>query len=284
MKKQIINDCKASFSFWIENSILDEGQAYTNYTSKLFYNKDNRLGTGYVSYSSPFKQWVYDQGVSGAFICSGISGSLNLGNGQSGLMVDYENGRIILPASFGTGLNITGSYAFKDFNVYLSNETEEKLLTNAKFYLNSRYDRSPTGAITPYEIVTPAIFINALSKEDSAFALGGEKQTKISMSTIIFSETMDNLDAVISFLTDKSEKSFAQINQSIDPLNPYGGVKTGLYPSGYNYKAIRSNAFTPGNLFYVESARGSKMSDSFKSNDRNFVGIVDFEITRERYT
>jgi hypothetical protein len=284
LKKQIINDCKASFLFWVENSILDEGRAYTNYTSRLFYNKDNRLGANYVSYSSPFKQWVYDKGVSGAFVCSGISGSLNLSNGQSGLMIDYENGRVILPASFGTGLNISGSYAFKDFNVYISNETEEKLLTSSKFYLNSRYDRNATGAIAPYDIVTPAIFFNALSKEDSPFALGGEKQTKISMSTVIFSETMDNLDAAISFLTDKSEKSFPQVNQSIDPLNPFGGIKTGVYPNGYNYKDIKNQNFTPGNLFYVESARGSKLSDNFKTNDKNFVGIVDFEITRERYT
>jgi len=284
LKRQIINDCKASFLFWIENSILNEGQAYTNFTSKLFYNKDNRLNSNYVSYSSPFKQWVYDNSVSGAFVCSGISGSLNLTDGQSGMMIDYDNGRVILPASFGTGLNISGSYAFKDFNVYLSNETEEKLLTSSKFYLNSRYNKAPTGAIAPYDIVTPAIFINALSKEDSPFALGGEKQTSITMSTVIFSETMDNLDAVISFITDKSNKSFPQVSPLIDPLNAFGGIKTGVYPSGYNYSKIKSETFTPGNLFYVESARGSKLSDNFKTNDKNFVGIVDFEITRERYT
>jgi hypothetical protein len=283
MNNQIINDCKASFLFWVENALLNEGQAYKNYTSKLYYRADNRV-PGYVSYSAPFKQWVYDYGVSGAQICSGISGSITLSNNQGGMLIDYENGRVLLPSSFGTGLNISGSYAFKDFNTYLSNETEEKLLTTEKYYLNSRYNQGPVSGIEPYAVITPGMFINALSTDNKGFALGGLKQTRISMSTILFAETMDNLDAAISFLSDKAEKSFPQINKSIDPLTPFGGVKTGLYPSGYNYLTVKGQNWAPGNLFYVESVRGSKLSDSFKVNNKNFAGIVDFQITKERYT
>lgn len=282
MKNQILSDCKASFLFWIENSLLNDGQAFFNKTSKLFYKQDNSL-PNYVTYSSPFKQWAYDTSISGAQICSGISGSVTLANNQSGMVVDYENGRIILPTSFGTGLNISGSYAVKEFNIYLTNETEAELITSSKFYLNSRYNQNATGAIPPYSIVTPAIFINALNTNTEGFALGGLKQTKIALSTVVLADTMDNLDATLSFLTDKSEKFFPLINKNLDPVADFGGVRTGIYPNGYSYSALKGQHDTPGNLFYIESVRGSKLSDRFKTSERSFVGIADFEITKERY-
>jgi hypothetical protein len=283
MKNQFLSDAKASFLFWAENSLLNEASAYINYSSKLFYNKDLRFN-GYESYSSPFKQWVYDKSVSGANVCSGVYFSNNFLNKQSGIKIDYDNGRVLIPSNYGTGLNLTGNYSFKEYNFYLSNETEEAILTTSKFYLNSRYDLNPTGAIEPYSFVTPAIFINALSNENSPYALGGQKQTKVSISMIVFSETMDGVDEVISFFVDKKNKWIPFVSKNLDPINPFGDVKTGMYPNGYNYKEMTLSAENLKDFLYIESVRGSKLSDSFKTNESNFVGIIDFQLTKERFT
>lgn len=281
MINQHLNTVNASFFFWAQNALLNEAQAYINYSSKLYYQPDQRLGSSYVTYSAPFKQWVYDQGVQGAFVCSGVSGSVNLNQNQSGLRVDYDNGRVILPASFGTGLNISGSYAFKEFNFYLSNETEEEILTTNKFYLNSRFNQNPTGKLPPYSIVTPAIFINTLASSNKGFALGGEKQTNTRLSVIVMAETAAQINGVISFFNDKCHKFIPY--HSFDPIGPWGDIKTGEFPSGYNYNQIKSQYGVPGNFLYIESVRGSKLSDSFKGNERNFVGLIDFELSKERF-
>jgi hypothetical protein len=281
MINQYLNVVNSSFFFWAQNALLNEGQAYINYTSKLHYQPDPRLGSNYVTYSAPFKQWIYDRGVQGATICSGISGAISLNSNQSGLKIDYDNGRVILPSSFGTGLNISGSYSFKEFNFYLPNETEEDLLTTSKFYLNSRYNQNPTGKLPPYSMVTPAIFINSLANSNKGFALGGEKQTNTSLSMVVMAETVAQLNGAISFFTDKCHKVFPY--HDFDPIGPFGDVKTGQFPSGFNYNSIVNQYGVPGNLLYIESVRGSKLSDSFKGNDRNFVGLIDFEISKERF-
>jgi hypothetical protein len=282
MKNQFLSDVKASFFFWAENSLLNEASAYINYSSKLFYNKDSTF-YGYQSYSSPFKQWVYDKSVSGANICSGVYSSNIFLNKQSGIKIDYDNGRILVPSGYGTGLNLSGSYSFKEYNFYLSNETEEALLTTSKFYLNSRFNQQPTGAIDPYSFVTPAIFINSVSNENIPYALGGQKQTKISLSMIVFGETMDGIDEVISFYVDKKNKWIPFISKNLDPVNPFGDIKTGMYPSGYSYKEMTATAQNNKDFLYIESVRGSKLSDSFDTNEDNFVGIIDFQLSKERF-
>jgi hypothetical protein len=283
MIAQNTNTALSSFLFWAENELLTKAEAYINYTSKLYYRPDPRLGSSYVTYASPFKQWVYNKSITGAIVCEQISGSINLNNNQSGMEIDYENGRIILPSSFGTGLNLTGSYAFKEINFYLSTETEENLLTKNKYTLNSRFNRQPTGAIQPYIYVNPAIYINLLNTQNEPFALGGEKNSKTNVSMIIATETMYQLDAVLGLFTDAEEKYIKPISIEKDPLNAFGNVKTGLYPSGFYYNQIFSSG-CPSDLYFIDSVLGSKISDKIEVNDSLFVGIIDLDISRIRTT
>jgi hypothetical protein len=282
MISQFSNQIKPSFFFWAENAVLNEAQAYYNYTSKLYYKADSSIDSNYLSYSSPFKQWVYDKGVSGAFICESVSGDVTL-NRASGIKIDYENGRVLVPSGFGQNLNISGTYAFKEFNFYLSNENEESLIANEKYYLNSKFNRKPVSGIEPYAMVTPAFFVNILSNLNEPFALGGQKKTVVGLSMVAFADTMDQLDSAISFFVDKKHKYIPIY--TTDPINSFGDVKTGLYPSGYNFSTIKSENGQPGNLIYIEDVRGSKLSDSPSSDlKKSFVGIIDFELSRERYS
>lgn len=285
MIPQFTNTVANSFLLWAEHNLLNQAQAYKNYTSRLYYYKDLGLEmAGYVGYSSPFKQWVYDTSVSGATICSGIFGQITLNKGPSGsgLKIDYDNGRIILPISFGTGLRISGHYAFKDLNFYLPNETEESLLTTNKFFLNSRYNRFPTGGIAPYAQVTPALFFNNLNNRQENFALGGLYNTVENFSFIAMTENVWMLDAVISFFRDKKHAVFPQISIYEHPLDEFGDIKTGLYPSGYSYQNIINQYGQPGNLIYLDSIRASKVSDKIKTSESLFLGIIDIELSKVR--
>lgn len=283
MLPQFSNSVNSSFLLWAEHKLLSKGLAYKNYTSRLYYTPDPYVANqGYRAYASPFKQWVYDLSISGAFICNGISGDISLNRGVSGLRIDYDNGRVLVPASFGTNLNISGTYAFKDLNFYLANETEDALLTNTKFFLNSRFNNFPTGGIAPYSQVTPAIFFNSLNNRQEDFALGGQYNSVENVSLVIMAENVWMLDAILSIYRDAKHDYFPQVTIYDHPLDEYGDVKSTLYPSGYSYLNLIGQYGTPGNLFLIESVRGSKVSDRIRISESLFVGLVDIEISKVR--
>ena len=58
---------------WADNYIVRRGDAYTNYTSTFYPDTgDMRLGDNLVAYSSPHKQWVFDEHIESATVASGI--------------------------------------------------------------------------------------------------------------------------------------------------------------------------------------------------------------------
>lgn len=278
MKQQFDNNLGMSFYLWAENYLLDKGESYITKTSKLYYTPD-RARPGYVAYSAPYKQWVYDSGVSGAHVCEAISGSFGtLTRGQSGLTFDYENGRILLSGSMGGSLNISGTYSIKEINFYTANETDDSLIVYGKYFENPRFVKSPTSGIQPYDLVVPAIFINSINSHNENFALGGMDNTKINMSVIVMAENLYQLNATLSLFRDAKNRVFPLIPIELDPLNEFGDLK-----SGYNYKSIMQQYGTPGNLCFIDSVQTSKLSDSAKVNAKLFVGFADVDVSFPRY-
>jgi len=47
---------------WADNFITDKAEAFQNYVSPLYpMGVDDQLGDAFVTYSSPHKQWVFDE-------------------------------------------------------------------------------------------------------------------------------------------------------------------------------------------------------------------------------
>ncbi len=284
MAPQFSSTTLMSFHLWLQNYIEQKGQAYTNTSSRLYYQPDTQLPQ-YVAYASPFRSWICDSGVSGAQIPSCISGSLGLGGtgfvgrGQSGMIIDYENGRVLFPASVGSNAIISGSYAFKDINVYKANETAETMVFTNKYYLNSRFARPITGIPPPYDEVTPCIFVSDAHTSNAGFALGGTYNTTMHVTLNVFAETMTQLEGVNSMLTDAVDLCFPQLPFSAWPLNFIGDYKGG---TGYNYQALKQQNNTPANLYSITEVRASKVGDGVKIDEGIFLGMVDVTIERLR--
>lgn len=278
MKNQFANNVVFSVYLWTEHELLQKGEAYINNTSKLYYTADSRQPTK-VAYSAPFKQWVYDSGVNGANIPTSISGSFGIINkGESGLMFDFDNGRVLLNSGVGKNLNITGSYSIKEVNFYISNETEENIIINDKYFFNPRYANKPTSGIAPYAITTPAIFIVQNGNSSTPFALGGMMDTKMNMSLIVMAESSYQLSNILSFFNDKKHKYIPLMDLSLDPINEYGDLK-----SGYNYNLLSASFNTPGNLLFIEEVDSSILSDELKTNYKIFLGEIDLTLSYPRY-
>lgn len=278
MQTQFQTVALLSFYAWLDNLLLQKGQAYTNYTSRLYYQADPQVGSNYVAYAAPFKSFVWDSGVSGANILQTVSGTPGVLNRNSGMIVDYENGRVLLNSSYGKNAVISGSYAFKDFNIYFANETQEKMVFTNKYYLNSRFNRPITGIPPAYNMVTPCLFLSAVTNENLPWAFGGKYNTSIIVTVNILAENQSQLQGAMSMFSDTKDVSFPMLNTTLWPLNSVGD-----YKSGYNYEYIKNQYGTPSNLFTITKVRASTVSDYAAIDQSIWLGTAIFTVEKPRY-
>jgi hypothetical protein len=268
-----------SFFLWFDNYLLTKGQAYTNTTGTFFNYNDERFDPTYKVFGSAYKQWVNDSSIAGATIPSGIYANNVFSGRNSNLILDFENGRV-LSKSLSTQTPITGSFAVKDFNVYFSNETEEDLIVENKYNINSRIILNDENYITPYDQVIPAIFLSLDGASNKGFALGGMEETTISAKAVILSENNYQLDGVLSIFADSRNEVFPMIPMSNHPTNEFGDLKSGYY----SYADLKNQVSINTN-FYINNAITSKLTDKVRKSLANdiYVGFIDFEIQQHRY-
>ena len=258
---------------------MQKGEAYSNQTGQLYHFNDTRLPDSYKVYAISYKQWVNDSSVDG-YTNPIIPSSFN-GSGRSDhIIFDFENGRIIeTGGNFGTSETITGTFAVKDFNVYLTNDTEEDLILENKFQLNSRYSQTPSG-VEPYDQMAPAIFVNSEFMQNEGVAFGGEDLTKNTIKAVVLAENNYQLDGALSIFADTARKSFTKIPFTGHPSTEYGDVKNG----SYFYTGLR-NTYDGSNPYYIEDVIVSKFSERAQQQVPGDikVGFIDFEVSTSRF-
>ena len=303
MKPQFQHTLVTSFYLWFDNYLQDNGEAYKNKTG-IFYNMtDDRLDSNYNVYSSPYKQFIIDsglhtnvvnsQGTEGAIVIDRISGqradgsAFEVTRGTSGLKIDYENGRVFFTGDEngelpGNNLSLSGQFGVKDFNVYVTNQTEEDLVVENKFKTNDRFGNLETSGVLPYDQVIPAVFITSESINNQPFAFGGLDVTQTNVKAVVMTSNLYCLDCVLSLAADSKKQSFVEVDFNDFPVTEFGDIKTATYPTGYSYNQIETD--NTQELFHIEEVFVSKLSDRVKKkvNPNIFVGFIDFEIHKYR--
>ena len=280
MIEQFQHKLTSSFFLWFDNFLLKKGEAYSNKTGELFNYADPRLDSRYVAYGSPYKQWVTDSSIAGAVIPTGVSvvGAGTSGR-DNGVVFDFENGRALFSGS-NTSMTVTGEFAVKDFNVYLTNDTEDDLIVENKYTVNSRLPSGPLTYIEPYDDVVPAIFLSVSQAENSPFALGGMQETKVQAKAVVLAEDTYQLDGVMSIFMDSVDEVIAAIPMSGYPITELGDLKGG----NFNYTGLAED-YQGETKFCIEKVRTSKLTDRTRNVLANelYVGFVDFDIEQYRY-
>jgi hypothetical protein len=279
MKAQYQHELMTSFLLWFDNQLLQKGEAYSNQTGVLYYSEDSRLPSSFKSYSSSYKQWVTDSSISGD-VNPIIPTSFNGYDRSDDLIFDFDNGRIIeTGGNFQPEQVLTGTFAVKDFNVYFTNETEDTLIIDNEFQLNSRYGDSFSG-VPPYDEVMPAVFLNCEYMRNEGFAFGGEDKTTNTIKGVVFAENSYQLDGVLSIFADSARKTIVKIPFSGFPSTEYGDLKNG----SYNYIEL-SNTYLDSNPYYINDVTVSKFSEKTTSKIPQGVkiGFIDFEVCTSRF-
>jgi len=279
MVPQFSHEAQSSFILWFDHYLLSEGQAFSNKTGKLYYAADERLPSSHKSFSSQYKQWVADSSISGATIPSGIYVGANFSGRANGVILDFDNGRI-LGSGLSTSVQPTGTFAVKEFNVYPTNENLEDLIIEKRYIEYPKVGSSiAKSGIAPYAPVVPAIFINTQNQDNLPFAFGGEDKTKISFAATIICETPYQLDGVLSLFADTNNETVAHIPFTGAPYTELGDLKGGVY----NYETLAaSSSELP---FYIEKVRTSRITDKARKSIENnlYIGLLDFEVSKVRY-
>jgi|APGre2960657373_1045057.scaffolds.fasta_scaffold06996_4 hypothetical protein len=276
MKAQLDNVLMSSMIMWIDNTILKRGEAFQNYNSQ-FYPITN-IYNGFYSYGLPFKQVVSDSSVSGANLLSGVYVNNSfITVGQSGLTgINPFQGQVYFTGNQ-AGKTLSGTYAVKDFNIYLTNQPEEELLFETEYKIRPKTTQNPTG-LAIESITYPCIFLKNNGGTNEPFALGGQDQTMMEVRAVVLADNMFNLDAVCSLLKDTARKYVPLINNS--PFNVFGALNSGYF----NYNSLTSGIDVSNDAFYITEVNISKIFANLNTkNNQVFPAFVDFTLSNIRY-
>ena len=300
MIPQFQHEATTSFALWLDHYLLYNAEAYSNKQGNLYYMPDERLPmypddpvNGLISYNSEYKQGVYDSDADQADIPTGVYIDTGDGNynfcprGESGLSLDFENGRVLLSGSFFpnnySSLNIKTDFAVKDVNIYLADDTEENLVIQNKYNVNSRTtpELGQGTGLLPYQQVAPAAFVSMERTENTPFALGGEDLTHLYYRVVFFAENLYQLDGVMSLCADAFNRGIVNLGYDDYPLDEYGDLKTGYF----SYTEAVKNCDNVGPIMFIDDVKASKISDrlSKTTNPDLYLGFVDFEINQARF-
>lgn len=271
------NTLTSSFLLYIDNTICKRGQATTN-VSSLFYPVTG-VYKNYYTYAAPYKQIVNDGSLTGPTQLTGVyvDGTLTVPGEGDLVAINHYDGQAIF-SSDKSSSTISGAYAIKDYNVYLSDKTEDKILFYTKIENKSRITQTVRG-LQVNEITYPAIFLNLVNSSNDPFAFGGVDMTNNYYRAIVMSDSLFSLDAVCGILKDSAHSFFKTVDNNDLKMNAMSAY-TG---SQYNYANVAT-----GDPVYIEDVnvvrigRGADSKDYEDLNPDVFSAFVDFELQSVR--
>jgi hypothetical protein len=271
MNAQLDARILSSLALYLDYKLLKQAQAYTN-TSGALYSITSEI-VGMYAYSTPHKQLVNDTSITGANVMTGVWLDGNfIVPGQSGLYginhyegTVYFNHKITSPET-----RLSGVYAFKDFSVKITDQTDYKLIFGNKYMSNDLYAQTPTGLEEDVEIY-PIIYIRPTTIENKPFGLAGlDDNTMLARAVIISDDMYDAIGAanVMKNLNLKVLPVYSSL-----PFN-----QMGLYTGGapYNFEQLPQHGETP----IIWKVKTSSLTP--KGDELNLLNIktmfADFEV------
>lgn len=272
MKINFQNILTSSFLLFLDNLILKKGEAHSPVSSNFY--PISGVYDGYYTYAAPYKQIVNDVSISGIQQLSGVYlNNTFIVPGQSGLVaINHQDGQVIFNSNK-NAYTISGNYSIKDFNVYLTDKSEETILFTTKIENKNRKPQTLRG-LESDEITYPAVFVRFDNSMNDPFAFGGTDMTKVELRTIIMANSMFSLDAVCGILRDSAHDFFFLVKNSdlnMNAMSAYTG-------SSYNYSGIST-----GEAIYVADVgilrlKAISSADFVNLNPKVFSAFADFQL------
>lgn len=283
MKAQFDQKLISSFYLWFENKLLDSDiSAYKAGLSNTFQYIDAfDVPAGYCAYQGQYRQLVADYDVSvpnsGVFVGGGF-----VSGGQANVYTDYNNGRVIFPASSGKALAVTATSTIKEVNTYLTNDSAEQILLESDFIVEGNATPKLSQSSKKLDEKTyflPACFVFPASSENEEFALGGEENTKTRVRVMVLAKDNFVLDAVLSSFRDSARSCVPIVDFEDFPYGAFFSIKS--FP--YRYAELVSVATEKSFVGNVQASRIGTNSQKEKLNKKFLIGFLDFDLSTLRF-
>ena len=285
MKPQFDNQVMSSLLLWFDNTLLSKGEAFQNTTGQ-FYNVSAEYA-GLETYSSSYSQVVADASITGATIPTGLYVGSNLVNvgegGATGLYsIDYNNGR-----SYWSGIqgnDVTGSFAIKDFNTFLTNSTEDEILFQTQYTNRNKVSTVVPTGLEPGTKTYPVVYLKNDGSYNQPFAFGGEDNTVLKARAIVIADSQFEIDAIGSLFRDQINSNIGLFTAAEMPFNQYGYYRN---DTQFNYTGV-VNGKGPADLMFLEDVNVSRFDRVLENEVRKFnpnvySTLIDFEINKARF-
>jgi|TARA_R110000824_G_scaffold150729_2_gene321451 hypothetical protein len=292
MKPQFDNQVMSSLLLWFDNKLLTKGEAFQNTTGQFYSVSDEYYG--YETYASTYSQIVSDFSVPGASIPTGLyAGGTFAEVGSNNLHgIDYNNGRSYWSAAQSS--DVTGSFSIKDFNVFLTNSTEDEILFQTQYTNRNEISTVVPTGLEPGTKTYPVVYLKNDGSFNEPFAFGGQDNTVMKVRAIVIADRQFDIDAIGSLFRDQ-EKTLVPIFEEADmPFNQFGFYKdfnpatpeTAL-ATVYNYTGVTAGK-TESQQFFLEDVNISRFdrvleNEVRKFNPNVFSTLIDFEINKIRF-
>lgn len=284
MKGQFSHELFTSFSKWFEAQLIsDKGLAYiTNQDNSFQYVEYKDIPPSHYAYQGKFRGLVQDHSVSvpnsGIFIDGGfVSGD------NPNILIDYENGRIIVPSASGTCLNITANNTVKEIHVYPTEDDETQLIISSDFVSSDdeyfTYLSSKTEDQKQTTYLLPACFLRYMNVDNNNFSFGGEDDTQTRIRATILAKDNYLIDGVLSLFSDLEGSCIKHIPFEDDPYGAYNSIKS--FP--YTYSEYVSGY---GGKSFIKNVKSSKLDYGITMNkiEKNvLLGFIDFDLSTIRF-
>jgi hypothetical protein len=292
MKPQFDNQIMSSLLLWFDNKLLTKGEAYQNTTGQFYSVSDEYYG--YDTYASTYSQIVSDFSITGAVIPTGLYvGNTFAEVGSNNLhAIDYNNGRSYW--STAQSSDVTGSFSIKDFNVFLTNSTEDEILFQTQYTNRNEISTVVPTGLEPGTKTYPVVYLKNDGSFNEPFAFGGQDNTVMKVRAIVVADSQFEIDAIGSLFRDQ-EKSLVPIFEASEmPFNSFGFYKnfnpatpaTAL-STVYNYTGV-TDGKSETQSFFLEEVNVSRFDRVLENEVRKFnpnvySTIIDFEINKVRF-
>jgi hypothetical protein len=265
---------KLNYKLFIDTHMLREGCFMNISSGSQFYDgsdmsvllpdgsaHETMYGISYGQvWQSPFRQWIYESGVSmdgtnvqtPPIISSGlyIEGSFRNSNDPIfGHTIDYINGRVIFNTPKSPSLKVFGEFSAREVRTGFEHQFNQQFQEG---YLESKYTTNP---LTSMQLVYPsgnaqpfpAIFIEIDGRDMSAYELGN-RSAIIQDQIKLHIWALDDLqrDNIVDILSSQWRKSLPLIDFNLAPL-PLSGIYNTLSPAYVPYQnMLRNNRINVG--------------------------------------
>ena len=279
MKQTFGHTLLSSFYLWFDHYLLTTGQAFVTTTDNFYKNADTAY-SGYNIYRTNYNQLVYDAGVPGAVVMSGVypSGSSTLVPNNSGIKIDYLNGRVLAPKNtYNNGFS--GQFSYKEFNTYITASDNQQVIFENIMGNDPSVDSIKNG-LPIKNFAAPCSIICMTNTENQGFSFGGHDMTKAMMSVLVICKDQYQAEGVTSLFRDSNNLMFPMIPASGMPLDQFGNLKNGM---SYNYNSCVTQYGYPDNLAWIKKVHASRISEKINNVNNYYIVFLDFVINKTRY-